>query len=93
MKTLSFRTVIAFSFERLWSVVRPLSAMQSNIPIVRRTWIVEVTLFFLAIIFALSYLATNYYYMHVDDGVRPMQEQLTPGLLRWYTLQSDAEVQ
>lgn len=88
-----YRTIIMFSAERLWLIVRPFASLRSGIPVVWQTTIVEGVLFCLAALFSLSHLVTMYYYLHVDDGISSMQTLLTPDLLKWYRVQEDAEVQ
>lgn len=86
------RTLIVFSVARLRSIIEPYSTPEAGAWVIRRTILIEILLLVLAILYSLSYLVTHYYFLAHDDGISTMQDLLTPGLLRWYTLQNDAEV-
>ncbi|GAV01941.1 hypothetical protein RvY_12571 [Ramazzottius varieornatus] len=86
---LSDWTLIVFSVERLLAISMPLN--YRNRLTVRRAIYLELVVLLLAALSTLENPVMWYYVLANDDGVSSKQKIATPALLRWETLQREAE--
>ncbi|XP_055348374.1 uncharacterized protein LOC129595401 isoform X2 [Paramacrobiotus metropolitanus] len=88
-------TLIVFSVERLLVTTQSLSVARAmtDSSAWRRTLLIEGVLLILAVLFAVSYLPTYYYWLpYSSNSTEAMQEILPLPLGRWLTLQGTAEM-
>ncbi|OQV13527.1 hypothetical protein BV898_12273 [Hypsibius exemplaris] len=88
-------TLIVFGLERLYATIRPLQFRTARS--IRRAIYLELVVVVLAVLYSLEYLISWYYALqHSPDlelqDLAAEAQYLTPGLLRWYNVQNEADV-